>query len=411
MTDGLSTYAWDAESQVKTAAGVGYTYDGDGNRVKKSNGKLYWYGAGSEVLDESDLVGNITDEYVFFGGKRVAHRNVSGGSVYYYAADSLGSSRVVTTSSGIVCYEADFQPFGGEYIVTNTCPQNYKFTGKERDTETGNDDFGARYFSPSLGRWLSPDWSAIPAPVPYASLTNPQTLNLYQYVGNNPETFADMDGHLWPIGVRDPPSVSMAAFGACGKASGTANCDAEVSDGGLAAEQKEQKQVQNLSEKSENAILNSSLTAEQAIAFESAVIATGNANGINPNILVGMAMKESTLDPTAVIKNGSASGLFGLTDSVKSAYGLSKADATGSTASAITNQVNAAAGYLHDLTKGQIPVAHPSQQLEIALGYYRGARKSVNKAMNSKGGYNAMLKLRFGGETLGKYIKYVESYQ
>ena len=66
---------------------------------------------------------------------------------------------------------------------------------KERDTETNNDDFGARYYSSSFGRWTSPDWSAIPAPVPYANLTNPQTLNLYAMVSDNPETFADLDGH------------------------------------------------------------------------------------------------------------------------------------------------------------------------------------------------------------------------
>jgi len=204
LTDGLNTYTWDAESQIKAAAGVNYTYDGDGNRLQKSNGKIYWFGAGSEVLDESDASGSITDEYVFFGGKRVAHRAVSSGAIYYYAEDLLGSSRVITTATGSVCYDADFLPFGGEHVITNTCPQNYKFTGKERDAETGNDDFGARYFSPSLGRWLSPDWSAIPAPVPYAQLTNPQTLNLYAYVNNNPETFADVDGHLWPIGVQDP---------------------------------------------------------------------------------------------------------------------------------------------------------------------------------------------------------------
>ena len=46
-----------------------------------------------------------------------------------------------------------------------------------------------------LGRWLSPDWSAVPAPVPYANLNNPQTLNLYAMVSDNPETFADLDGH------------------------------------------------------------------------------------------------------------------------------------------------------------------------------------------------------------------------
>ena len=80
-------------------------------------------------------------------------------------------------------------------MVANTCSQNYKFEGKERDTETGNDDFGARYYTSRLGRWLSADWSAVPAPVPYANLTNPQTLNLYAMVSDNPETFADLDGH------------------------------------------------------------------------------------------------------------------------------------------------------------------------------------------------------------------------
>ena len=64
-------------AQIKTAASVNYTYDGDGDRVEKSNGKIYWYGTGSDVLDESDLSGNITDEYIFFGGKRIAHRRVA----------------------------------------------------------------------------------------------------------------------------------------------------------------------------------------------------------------------------------------------------------------------------------------------------------------------------------------------
>ncbi len=71
----------------------------------------------------------------------------------------------------------------------------YKFTGKERDTETGLDYFGARYFGSSMGRFLSPDWSDDPEPVPYADLSNPQTLNLYQYVGNNPLSFTDPLGH------------------------------------------------------------------------------------------------------------------------------------------------------------------------------------------------------------------------
>lgn len=120
------------------------------------------------------------------------------GDIYYYAEDFLGSSRVITTATGTVCYDADFYPFGGEKVVTNSCAQNYKFTGKERDTETGNDDFGARYYSSNSGRFLSPDWSNVPVPIPFADLTNPQTLNLYQFVKNDPETFVDVDGHLAP---------------------------------------------------------------------------------------------------------------------------------------------------------------------------------------------------------------------
>jgi len=66
--------AWDAESKIKTAQNVNYNYDG--NRLQKSSGKIYWFtlreseghGAGSEILDQSDASGNITDEYVCFGG-------------------------------------------------------------------------------------------------------------------------------------------------------------------------------------------------------------------------------------------------------------------------------------------------------------------------------------------------------
>ena len=76
LNDGAHAYGYNAESEIKSAAGVTYTYDGDGNRVEKSSGKAYWYGAGTEILDESDLSGNITNEYVFFGGKRIAMRNV-----------------------------------------------------------------------------------------------------------------------------------------------------------------------------------------------------------------------------------------------------------------------------------------------------------------------------------------------
>jgi RHS repeat-associated protein len=157
--------------------------------------KLYWYGSGGEILAETNAAGASINDYVYFGGKRVALVPATG-TALYYAEDSLGSSRVMVQSTGTVCYDADFTPFGAERAITNTCTQNaYKFEGKERDAETQNDDFGAREYSWRMGRWLSSDWSAVPVAVPYANLTNPQTLNLYSMVGDDPESFADLDGH------------------------------------------------------------------------------------------------------------------------------------------------------------------------------------------------------------------------
>lgn len=70
------------------------------------------------------------------------------------------------------------------------------FTGKERDSESGLDYFRARYMTSDLGRFLTPDWAAAPTAVPYAAFGDPQSLNLYEYVGNNPNTGIDVDGHV-----------------------------------------------------------------------------------------------------------------------------------------------------------------------------------------------------------------------
>lgn len=122
----------------------------------------------------------------------------SGPQVYYYIEDQLGSSRVITDSAGNICYDADFYPFGGERTVVNTCPQHYKFTGKERDPESNLDNFEARFYSSQTGRFMSPDWSKNPQGVPYADFNDPQTLNLYGYVRNNPTSKEDVDGHsIW----------------------------------------------------------------------------------------------------------------------------------------------------------------------------------------------------------------------
>lgn len=126
-----------------------YTFDGAGERVKDSSPRLYWYG------------------------------------VDYYFGNVLGSA-AITTATGSLCYDADFYPFGGELTFTNTCAQNYKFAGMERDSASGLDRTMFRQYSSDYGRWLSPD--------PYKGsydVNNPQSMNRYSYVMNNPTSFVD----------------------------------------------------------------------------------------------------------------------------------------------------------------------------------------------------------------------------
>jgi RHS repeat-associated protein len=95
----------------------------------------------------------------------------------------------------VIKAESDYHPWGGELQFVNNDSNDYKFTGKKRDLETGLDYFGARYYSNGLGRFITPDWSAVPVPVPYADLGDPQTLNQYSYVRNIPTVKVDADGH------------------------------------------------------------------------------------------------------------------------------------------------------------------------------------------------------------------------
>ena len=198
---GGSSYHYDDDGRLTEAvtADVDYSYDPDGRRVEKSSGTLYWYGVGDAVLEETNLSGALTNDYVFFGGAMIARRD-SSGDIFGYFGDHLESSRKVEeiasgASVATLSYDADFYPFGRENAFTNTSDPIHKFTGKERDAETGLDNFGARYNDSTIGRFMTPDWSEGPEAVPYANFTNPQTLNQYALSRDNPETFADLDGH------------------------------------------------------------------------------------------------------------------------------------------------------------------------------------------------------------------------
>jgi RHS repeat-associated protein len=217
--DGSNQYLYDAEGRICAVAsdgyGTGYLYDAAGNRVAKgtitslscditTNGFQqttgYVVGPGGEQITEvgaNSTIWNHTNVYA--EGKQIGTYDSAG--LHLYVDDPLGTRRAqVLDSSGTL--EAVYQslPFGDglnsiPYATGATDPTENHFTGKERDTESGNDYMFARYYNSATGRFLSPDWSAKEEPVPYAKLEYPQTLNLYSYVLNNPMTHSDPDGH------------------------------------------------------------------------------------------------------------------------------------------------------------------------------------------------------------------------
>ena len=121
--------------------------------------------------------------------------------VEYYHLDALGTVRAVTEGSGTVLERHDYLPFGeelcpsgGTYVVCGTAPvgQSKRFTGKERDTETGLDYFGARYYGAKTGRFTTID----PVFTWQENLEDPQRWNRYAYGRNNPLKYADPDGRV-----------------------------------------------------------------------------------------------------------------------------------------------------------------------------------------------------------------------
>ena len=181
-TRGNQTITWDVENHVTAVTGgATFVYDGDGNRVKKTEG-------GQTVLYinryyEKNLTTSIVTTNYYLGGQLIANRE--GTTLIYIHQDSLSSTSVTTSSNGTVVSSIKYFPFGSTRSGSVSTPE--KFTGQRLDS-TGLYYYGARYYDPTIGRFISPD-SIIPDPA------NTQAFNRYSYAFNNPLKYIDPSGH------------------------------------------------------------------------------------------------------------------------------------------------------------------------------------------------------------------------
>ncbi|HEV2963934.1 MAG TPA: RHS repeat-associated core domain-containing protein, partial [Candidatus Angelobacter sp.] len=295
---------YDAENRISSTSGFTYVYDADGNRVQKTNGNitpargtLYWY-MSPGIVAESDLSGSLQSEYVFFGGERVARKDFPGNAVSYYFSDHLKTASVITDAVGNIKSESDYYPWGGELQFSNNDSNHYKFTGKERDAETGLDYFGARHYSNGLGRFITPDWSSTPVPVPYADLSDPQSLNQYSYVRNLPTTRSDPEGHdsLWDFfrgAANGYASDNLAGVGRNDQGGFFYHLGQVVGDGGAVIQGTLEVAAGGVGEVGGTALIGTGVGAPAGVAIDigsTAAIVHGGATGLTGAAHLGKAI-------------------------------------------------------------------------------------------------------------------------
>jgi RHS repeat-associated protein len=192
---------WGKISRMTNATGTFFfTYDGNGERIHKVEPS----GVTTEPFGFYRETSKGTEKYYFADGRRIARRTGVGKTdVSWYHPEHLGSTNFMTGADGAEIQDAysEYTPFGsplpnkdnntsGPHANKNTPigdrSGGFQFNGKELD-DTGLYYYGARYYDPSIGRFLEPDTT-----VPELST---QALNRYSYVLNNPLKYIDPDGH------------------------------------------------------------------------------------------------------------------------------------------------------------------------------------------------------------------------
>lgn len=162
-----------------------YFYDSGGQRVKKiENGvTTYYVGKHFEKQVGGANAGN-TSYYFGEGGERVAKKDQAG-NIFYYHLDHLDGINAVTDSAGTLVSKTDYLPFG-DVRAGSSGTEKYTYTGKEKD-KTDLYYFNARYNSPEFRHFTQAD-------IAEPDYGDPQDLNRYAYVGNNPLSYVDYDG-------------------------------------------------------------------------------------------------------------------------------------------------------------------------------------------------------------------------
>jgi RHS repeat-associated protein len=184
--DGTHTYEYDAENRVNSVdngATATYAYDYQNRRIKKVAGgtSTHYFWERNQVIAEHDATtGGVIYNYVYLGTRLIAR--MGSGVINWYLSDRL-SERLVVDASGSVIGRMAHLPFGEDFAESST-QEKHHFTSYESDSDGGTDYAVNRQYSQSVGRFMRVDPKA-------GSHENPQTLDRYSYVANDPIRLTD----------------------------------------------------------------------------------------------------------------------------------------------------------------------------------------------------------------------------
>ena len=218
-------YTWDERDRLSGSTEgttvVGYVYGEDGKRTNKYSSigeTIYFSDIWSWYEGGSIGSGGQTTKNIYLGTERIVSKLNRGKGLdsyseeyhktYYWHSDHLGSAHFITDYQGNEYQRIEYTPYGEEWIELKSDSGDqylpYKFTGKERDEETGLYYYGARYLDPVYSRWLSTD-PAVGEYIPTVGADNSNlpgmggvfntvNMQLYHYAGNTPVIFIDPTG-------------------------------------------------------------------------------------------------------------------------------------------------------------------------------------------------------------------------
>ncbi|MBK8834346.1 MAG: RHS repeat protein [Anaerolineae bacterium] len=187
------TQSWDAQNRLGSVTAstknTAWVYDADGARVSKNDGAITTVYIGGSVEVQISGTLRLTTTYYFFGGARIAMR--VGANVTFLHGDRLGSASLATDAAGNVLSQERYYVWGSASMMSGTMPTDFQWQNQRRldEAQAGRlYDFNARFFMPVTARFISPD-SIVPNPA------DPQSLNRYTAMANNPLRFTDPSGH------------------------------------------------------------------------------------------------------------------------------------------------------------------------------------------------------------------------